>query len=199
MKASTKPLLVSLAVVVSVFLVNERYAQAGAGVATPIAVDENGNGSINFGGGPIPLAFTLAPDPGPAGLPLALTYSLPFPGVIGDVLLFEPVTQQVSDWIRFNGNGTLVFYSDVPEGGEVPDLADVGFPGLSYEGNLVVIPEIGPEGNNGATYTPLPGQPGYDPAVLPRYTFISDIPEPGTMTLVGMGVVGLLAISRRKK
>ena len=38
----------------------------------------------------------------------------------------------------------------------------------------------------------------YDPS-NPTYNIISDIPEPGTVTLVGLGLAGLLAIRRRKK
>jgi hypothetical protein len=210
MKTSIKPLLVSFAVVVCLLFVNQRDAQAGvpAGPFT-ITVDENGSGSTSNVFGVVSLGFVLAADPGPGGLPGALTYiGLPFPGFVGDVLLLEPVTQQPTDLIRFNGDGTIVFYSDNTDGGgparpllgpaaEPFDLADIGLPGFFYA-NLVPIPEVGPEGNNGAVYTPLPGQPGYDPS-LPTYTFISDIPEPGTVTLVGLSIAGLLAIVRRKK
>jgi hypothetical protein len=178
-------------------------AQAGI-ISAAIQVDENGNGT-NFTFG-VTLPHAMAADPGPGGLPGALTYlGLPFLGFVGDVLLLEPSTQQPSDLIRFNGNGTIVFYSDNAEGGgpvgpalaEPPDLADIGLPVVFYA-NLVPIAEVGAEGMNGATYTPLPGQPGYDPS-LPTYTFISDIPEPGTVTLVGLSIAGLLAIRRWKK
>ena len=165
------------------------------GVYAQFVVDELGNGT-NLATG-LSLPFGLAPDPGPGGFPLALTYTLPFAGVVGDVVLSDP-TQQSSDCIRFNGNGTLVFYSNnQPDGAEPGNLADVGFPAPLYA-NVVFIAEIGPEGNNGATYTPLAGMPGFDPSG-PTYTFISDVPEPGTVMLVGVGLVGLLAISRRKK
>jgi hypothetical protein len=159
-----------------------------------IQVDERGNGFTNG----LPIQFALQPDPGPGGATNALTYfPLPFAGVVGDVLLSDP-EQLTSDLIRFNGNGTLVFYSNnLPDGAEPGDIADVGV-GV-VQSNLVQIAEIGPEGNNGATYTPGPGQPGYDPINLPTYVFISDIPEPTTVILVGLGLAGLLAFCHRRK
>ena len=199
MKTLAKSLFVSFAIALYLLIVNQCYAPP---LAVTITVDENGGGSIDFGAGPVPLAALMLADPGPLGLPSALTYvGLPFPGVIGDVLLIEPGDTEPSDLIRFNGDGTLVFYSDgaapsAPVDGDA-DLADTGLPGATYP-NFVAILELGPEGNNGATYTPLPGQPGFDPVYLPTFNFISDIPEPGSMTLVGLAVVGLLVIKRRK-
>jgi len=67
--------------------------------------------------------------------------------------------------------------------------------------NLVTIQEIGPEGNNQAIYTPLAG--GFNAAFAPTYTLISDgqIPEPGTVVLIGFGLLGIGSIvpqTRRK-
>ena len=101
---------------------------------------------------------------------------------------------ELSDVIRFNGNGTLVFYSDV---GESYEPADTGFPTQFYD-NTVSINEIGPEGDRWlCLYTPTVGQPGYDPSG-PTYLFISDIPEPSTVMLVGLSLAGLLAFKRRR-
>jgi hypothetical protein len=86
----------------------------------------------------------------------------------------------------------LVFYSDVGE----PEPADTGLPTQVYT-NAVSINEVGPEGANYAYYTPNEGQPGYD-ASGPTYLFISDIPEPSTVMLVGLGLAGLLAFKRRR-
>src|SRR5690242_1976361 len=75
-----------------------------------ITVDEFGNGSILLTA-PIPLPSKIGDDPGPGGLSNVLIYGLPFAGVQGDVLLNDPGLG-VLDVIRFNGNGTLAFYSD---------------------------------------------------------------------------------------
>jgi hypothetical protein len=51
-------------------------------------------------------------------------------------------------------------------------------------------------------YVPLPGQPGFNPNTPgnpPTYIIISDVPEPGTVALVGLSLVGALAVIRRKK
>src|SRR5438270_7533909 len=78
------------------------HAQGGS---PTIAVDENGNGTLGFVGGPsgIPLPGTLAPDPGPGGQSAALTYNLLGPPslVAGDVMLFD-VSLSLSEVIRFN-------------------------------------------------------------------------------------------------
>jgi hypothetical protein len=172
--------------------------------------DENGNGA--FGPG------ALAPDPALGGLSSALTYQLPFAVVPGDVLLTEP-GGGLSDVVRFNllvdgaaddgiGSSTLVFYSDNADGKDA--LADTGFPSAPYP-NLVLIPELGPEGDNGAFYTPGPGQPGFPSLTVPvgvdppqlelsvTYHFISDVsvPEPATLLLLTSGLVGISLLRRR--
>src|SRR5580765_6485359 len=87
-----------------------------------ITVDELGNGTFN---GTILPSFQ-SPDPF-SGI-VTLTYRLPFPGVPGDVLLFEPgpQTNVLSDVLRFDGNGNLYFFSE-REPTDVPpfDPADV--------------------------------------------------------------------------
>ena len=52
------------------------------------------------------------------------------------------------------------------------------------------------EGNNGASYFPEPGMPGYSDAMPLSYQFISDAPEPATLVLLGLG--GLATLIRRK-
>lgn len=175
-----------------------------------LQVTERTNDLLNlFNGAPHP-GF-LQQDPGPGGLPNALTFTTPAGLVVGDLLLHEPNGAE-SDLIRWNANGTLVFYSDIGDadppyiGG--PDSADIGLPGASWP-NTISVTETGlfgypysETGTNGYVYIPLPGQPGYDPSNpgnQPTYTFISDIPEPGTVALVGLSLVGVLAVSRRRK
>jgi hypothetical protein len=149
----------------------------------------------------------LQNDPGPGGLPNALTYTTPAGLVVGDLLIHEPSGQE-SDLIRWNDNATLVFYSDLPQGEppEIPpDAADIGLPTGSYPNGLSVI-ETGvlgypysETGWNGYVYTPLAGQPGYNPAAPgSTYIIISDVPEPTSLMLVVVGLVGALMIRRRK-
>jgi hypothetical protein len=138
-----------------------------------ITVDEDAKGSTNG----MSISGVLTNDPGPGGQSQALTYPLPFPGLPGDVLLLEsPAGGPASDILRFNGNRTVVFYSDpfTVDTNDCPDsLADGPGPTVLYSTQVVLI-ETGPEGGtNGATYTPTSTQPGWDPSG-PTYTFISD-------------------------
>src|SRR5438105_7762225 len=74
-----------------------------------VTVDELGNG--NFNGQVLPSFQSADPFSGI----VTLTYRLPFAGVPGDVQLFEPSTtgtNQLSDIIRFDGNGNLYFFSE---------------------------------------------------------------------------------------
>ena len=88
-------------------------ARIGFAQGPVIAFDEFGNGAFGHG--------FFAPDPGPGGLNPVMTYNLPFPGVQGDVALREGgVSGPVFDYIRFNGNGTLLFYSDNVDGFDAP-------------------------------------------------------------------------------
>jgi hypothetical protein len=99
-----------------------------------VAVDEWFNGIGTTGNG------TLKNDPGPGGLSNVLTYALPFVGVPGDVLLQanEPgIGQVVFDVVRFNGDGTLIFYSDNVPVSDAPGDTP-GPPGILY-GNSVTI------------------------------------------------------------
>ena len=164
--------------------------------ATPIIVDEFGTGIGTLG-----LGF-IAPDPGPGGLSAVLTYRLPFAGVVGDVLMAGTSDGgAIFDVVRFNGNGTLIFYSDnVPTADAPADTT--GPPGVLY-GNVVIIQEIGPEGNNQAIYTPLSGQPGFNAGFAPTYTLISDgrvpVPEAPPSFLLGAGLITLLGYAWRQK
>jgi hypothetical protein len=180
--------------VVVIFVMSVCVGQATV-VDLTVVFDENGNGT--FLGSP--LSHIIGQDPGPGGLPNALIYTPPFgPQFFGDLLIseppFEPTHANISDVVRFNENGTIVFYSELPETpAEVPDLADVGLPTVIF-GNPIYLLEEGSEGYNWVDYTPAIGQPGYlsnYPGAT--YHIISDVPEPSTAILFCIGVIGLWA------
>src|SRR5262249_27401532 len=125
-----------------------------------------------------------------------LWYNVGFPALPGDVVLFEPGgggNTNISDLIRFDGQGGMFFFSELEPGEINPDPADVPIlPGTNPLLPVIFLNEIGPEGNNGALYKPLAGQPGFDPTgVFPglQYNFISDaVPEPSPAALMLCGV-----------
>ena len=168
--------------------------------------DEFGNSSGPSSAPPISPGV-LQPDPS-GGLPgPVLVYTVPLPLVTGDVVLTEPGNPstggQNSDVVRFwNPTGInltqIIFYSDFSATDPADSPADTGLPPQLL--NPVIIPEIGPEGNNGAVYTPPPGGPGSFPGALIQYNIVSDsaVPEPGTFALAGLGGgLLLLALKRR--
>lgn len=181
-----------------------------ARAAPVIEVDEYGNGVGTVGAG------FLAPDPGPGGPPSTLTYRLPFAGTQGDVVLVYfgidiPVLQYgggtILDVLRFNGNSTISFTSDDLDG--IVSLADVpnppgGVSTPSFYPNFVALPQYPGDGPRGAFYTPLAGQPGYDPVYQPTYRFIServpiDLPEPASIGLLAAGALAVAASALRHR
>lgn len=162
--------------------------------------DELGNST-----GPGISPGTLQPDPSGGLTVPVLVYNLSFGVVGGDVVLTEPPSASGpdSDIVRFwtvNGVSQIIFYSDFSTTDPPDAPADTGLPG-SVLGSPVVIPEVGPEGNNGATYAPAPGAPGSSLAgVNVAYNIVSDgvVPEPGTLALAALGGGLLLAILKQR-
>jgi len=180
--------------------------------ANNITVNEVGTNSFQYWlGTTTALPWELAPDP-TGGLPdnyNVLIYTLPFAGVAGDVLLNDTTEPTNAGWnmmfpdynildvVRFDGNYHLIFYSDGSVDG-ISSPADTLVPPNPLFANQVIIDEIGTEENNWANYYPQAGQPGFDPSYV-RYLFISDVPEPGTLAMVGSGLAVLLFIARRRQ
>jgi len=171
-------------------------------------VDENCNGTLNGFAGPVAEPCGFMNDPGPGGLNNVMTYDLLNPPglVAGDVLMIDP-GDGLQDVIRFNPNqrglggglGTLVFYSDNLDGFD--SLADTVSPPQAFYPNLVIIPEVGTEGANGAVYIPTAGQPGFvaGASAPVEYHLLSDtVPEPSFFWLLVIALLGLAGTRRMR-
>jgi hypothetical protein len=152
--------------------------------------DEFGNSS-----GPGISPGIVQPDPSgglPASTPV-LVYTLTFPVASGDLWLTNG-TEGLSDVVRFwnpnpasGGPSQVIFYSDFSTADPPDSPADTGFPQNSLP--ILSITEVGPEGNNGASYTPAGvSDPGFNlTGVAVTYRIISDVPEPNTRALAVLG------------
>ena len=214
-------------------------AWGGNALAQPspvtVEIDENGNGTATGIPG-MPGAVAL-PFFGGVGTTDPLTYNLSVltgslqPGTLliteGCSLVDDEEYCVISDVIRFLNvliedvqTPFLQFYSDNSDG--VDALADTGLPFVgTTTGEILTcgtrsalaecfLPEVGPEGNNGVTYTPIRltggGPPYTDPGFFTSHgvTFIihSDTPaaapEPATLALLGVGLAALGFAGRRK-
>jgi hypothetical protein len=166
-----------------------------AAAATIVTLDENGNGSINFGAGPTFIPGSLQQDPGPGGQPAVLTYVLNAPNLTaGDLLLTDGGL--IDDLVRFNPAGTggvpnylssVLIYSSGVRG--IDSLADtLQLPFADYS-NTLTIPETTGGGVDGVQYTPVSGQPGFIPGFAVTYAITSDVPEPSSIFLMLSGAV----------
>ena len=186
--------------------------QASVAPADPFQLhfDENGNATfVDTNGTSGTLQGTLKGIPGNATL--VLQFTLPEPVVTGTVSFTEP-GGGTSDWLQFTDANfstagttlgtTMIYTSDLPQGGEVADLADTGPPPLAA-GNFLACGvstfcpgEIGPEGNNGFDYRPGSPYPANN-----EYIGISDkIPEPASLALLGSAIMATgFAIRRRRR
>ncbi len=172
---------------------------AAASQGMVLSLDENGNSLFN--GNSLPWGIGASGvDPTPPGPIYTLFYNLPFKVVPGDVQIFEP-DGTVSDVLRFIDTPGTTFssiyvYSDRDPTAPDFDLADSMIP-LPWASAIVIpMPESGSEGGwNGVSWTPGFNDPGATSAPI-TYEFTSDVPEPTTICLLGLGALSLI---RRKK
>ena len=158
-----------------------------------ITFDENGNG-YDIGGMPLLYGVDIPPE----GIPghATLFYVLPDGVVEGDVVIYEDAAQTIiSDLLRFDiaAPPCVFVYSDNEDG--AGEMADTGIPDLwdGGAGGVVYLTEEGTEGTwNGVHYTPIENEPGYVPGQNITYVFTSDVPEPATICVLGLGALSLL-------
>ena len=203
MKLNTNPVR-SFVKALSIFSIASALMVTAA--SAQIGIDESG-GTVGL---PVGSAF-FGPDPsGALGLPGPVLYfSLPFGVTPVDLLIADAGTNGAlvpSDVIRFwnpSGNPTqsfLIFYSDRPEPGEIPPLADTGLPTQFQSFTVGPFLETGTEAFNFYDYTALPGMPGADfTGVATMYHIVSDgqVPEPSAASLA-LVAGGLLMFFKRR-
>jgi hypothetical protein len=166
-----------------------------------ITIDENGVGSIRSSTGmsaPMPGVLGTDSDGHPTLIytpPAAFNYQ----PVNGDLYLHEPGTPTgtFSDVVRFHG-GTICFYSDAASPGETATLGDVGIP-VHLLDNKKTIEEVGPENSNGATYSPMAGEPGFDPSQKVTVVVVSDTPEPSSLVVAALSLLPSIVFLNRKR
>jgi hypothetical protein len=204
MLTNARRVALALVAACAIFGLHISGAAAQIPVTVTISVDENCNGTRTFSDGSSDhLSCSMQPDPTNANLP-ALTYTFNTESITTGDLNVGEGPGVLSDVIRFEFDASksiasLVFYSDISPLDSADALADTGLPllgGLPF----AFCPEVGAEGNNFCTYTPIEGQPGFVPGLVFTYVIKSDttVPEPGSLALLAIGV-GVLGLGRRRQ
>ncbi|MGA2233563.1 MAG: PEP-CTERM sorting domain-containing protein [Tepidisphaeraceae bacterium] len=165
-------------------------------------IDAAGTGEANFD----TLAFNISgsngvdpfdPTSGMQPLIYNLTQSgLTNPVTSGDILLYDPLTNALTDVLRFeqdNGDSIVAVYSDRNN----QRKADVGLPS-TFQTNQLILTETVLAGDTGLfNYEPTDPigrdfpEPGYVSGGVSFY-FTSAVPEPATLGMLALGTLGLL-------
>lgn len=155
--------------------------------------DEQGNGTLTTASGSVNNFWAA----GAYGIQYRL-YAFVQPGnvVVTDPDAISPTNPLgVSDILHFDNDdnlGGIMIYSSVwDENDPVHDLADVPLANVLYYSTPAdfYINEVGPEGSNGFQWIALGA----------TYNGISDIPEPSTFVLGGLGLFALFLIGWRRR
>jgi hypothetical protein len=156
--------------------------------------DEMGNGTLTNASGTVNNFWANA---APYGLQYRL-FAFVQPGnvVITDPDAISPTNPLgVSDNLHFDNDpnlgGILIYSSVLDENDPVHDLADVPLANVLYYSGPsdVFINEVGPEGNNGFTWN----------AGNAIYHGISDVPEPSSLALAALALIGFAAARARRR
>jgi PEP-CTERM motif-containing protein len=154
--------------------------------------DENGHGFFDnnqpvqwgvAGGGGIDYVLPVPVHPGNVLVLNNSDVGPNNPNGFSDLLTFFNITQN-------NVPVGVLFYQSLQDDNSPPDFADVL--NLIQPATTFSVAEIGPEGANGFKWV--------DPFGLSATTYngISDVPEPSTIILGGLGLIALLLIGRRR-
>lgn len=162
-----------------------------------LTFDEQGNGTLTTPSGSSS-AFHTANEYG-------IQYLLGFRVEPGDVIVTSPhdisptnplgLSDNLHFWNDDNLGGLMYYQSLWDDDDTLHDLADVPISNFYATTSDFMVSEIGPEGNNYFVWSvPTPGFS--DPTI---YYGISDIPEPSTFILGGLGLVALYLIGSRRR
>jgi hypothetical protein len=164
-----------------------------------IQLDQFGNGQIDS----TPISGFVSSYNDGTNTFSALTYNLPFSGQEGSLVLTDPNFSDLPmEILIFNGAGNVFFFA-----GNMPSsLAFVASPPNPDNTSLQFVSDVGPEDSSTATYTPNPGDPGFDLSG-PTYIIYNGVaglpplaptPEPETAVLLAAGAIAM-AVARRTR